>query len=53
VRRRRRRNNLAAAGWKIQRLLDDPARLCKMQEAARGTAGTAAAIAEDALTLVD
>jgi processive 1,2-diacylglycerol beta-glucosyltransferase len=48
-------NNLAAAAWKIARLLDDPARLRKMQEAARGMArpGAAAAIAADALTLVD
>jgi processive 1,2-diacylglycerol beta-glucosyltransferase len=48
-------NSLAAAAWKIARLLDDPARLRKMQEAARGMArpGAAAAIAADALTLVD
>jgi processive 1,2-diacylglycerol beta-glucosyltransferase len=48
-------NNLPAAAWKIARLLDDPARLRRMQEAARGMAcpGAAAAIAEDVLTLVD
>jgi processive 1,2-diacylglycerol beta-glucosyltransferase len=48
-------NNLPAAAWKIGALLDDPARLKRMQEAARGMArpGAAAAIAHDALTLVD
>jgi processive 1,2-diacylglycerol beta-glucosyltransferase len=48
-------NNLPAAAWKIATLLDDPARLARMQEAARGMArpAAAAAIAEDALTLVD
>jgi processive 1,2-diacylglycerol beta-glucosyltransferase len=48
-------NNLPAAAWKIARLLDDPARLARMQDAARGMGrpGAAAAIAEDALTLVD
>ena len=48
-------NNLPAAAWKIAALLDDPARLRRMQEAARSMArpGAAAAIAEDALTLVD
>lgn len=48
-------NNLPAAAWKISTLLDDPARLRRMQDAARGMArpGAAAAIAEDALTLVD
>lgn len=48
-------NNLPAAAWKIATLLDDPARLLRMQEAARSMArpGAAAAIAEDALTLVD
>ena len=48
-------NNLPAAAWKIAALLDNPARLHRMQEAARGMARPAAAakIAEDALTLVD
>jgi processive 1,2-diacylglycerol beta-glucosyltransferase len=48
-------NNLPAAAWKIAKLLDDPARLAKMQHAARGMARPAAAlaIAQDALTLVD
>jgi processive 1,2-diacylglycerol beta-glucosyltransferase len=48
-------NNLPAAAWKIAALLDDPARLRRMQEAARNMArpGAAAVIAEDALTLVD
>jgi processive 1,2-diacylglycerol beta-glucosyltransferase len=48
-------NNLPAAPWKIAKLLDDPARLTKMRDAARGMGkpGAAAAIAEDALTLVD
>ncbi|MGB2671979.1 MAG: glycosyltransferase, partial [Candidatus Acidiferrum sp.] len=48
-------NNLPAAAWKITRLLDDPARLARMREAARGMGkpGAAAAIAEDALRLVD
>ncbi len=48
-------NNLPAAAWKIAALLDDPARLHRMQEAARSMArpSAAAAIAEDALTLVD
>jgi len=48
-------NNLPAAGWKIAGLLDNPARLAKMREAARAMArpAAAAAIAEDALTLVD
>jgi processive 1,2-diacylglycerol beta-glucosyltransferase len=48
-------NNLPAAGWKIARLLDDSARLARMREAARamGKPGAAAAIAEDALRLVD
>jgi processive 1,2-diacylglycerol beta-glucosyltransferase len=48
-------NNLPAAGWKIAKLLDDPARLAKMKEAARGMGrpGAAAVIAEDALRLVD
>jgi len=48
-------NNLPAAAWKIATLLDDPARLRHMQQAARGMArpDAAAAIARDALTLVD
>jgi processive 1,2-diacylglycerol beta-glucosyltransferase len=48
-------NNLPAAPWKIARLLDDPARLAEMRDAARamGKPGAAAAIAEDALRLVD
>jgi processive 1,2-diacylglycerol beta-glucosyltransferase len=48
-------NNLPAAPWKIAKLLDDPARLAGMQAAAArmGRPGAAAAIAEDALTLVD
>jgi processive 1,2-diacylglycerol beta-glucosyltransferase len=48
-------NNLPAAPWKIAKLLDDPARLRQMREAARrmGKPGAAAAIAEDALRLVD
>ncbi len=48
-------NNLPAAAWKIATLLDDAARLTRMQEAARrlGRPGAAAAIAEDALRLVD
>jgi processive 1,2-diacylglycerol beta-glucosyltransferase len=48
-------NNLPAAAWKIATLLDDPARLRRMQEAARAMARPAAAatIAEDALRLVD
>jgi processive 1,2-diacylglycerol beta-glucosyltransferase len=48
-------NNLPAAPWKIAKLLDDPARLTKMRDAARGMGkpGAAAAIAEDALRLVD
>jgi processive 1,2-diacylglycerol beta-glucosyltransferase len=48
-------NNLPAAAWKIAKLLDDPARLARMREAARslGRPGAAAAIAEDALRLVD
>jgi processive 1,2-diacylglycerol beta-glucosyltransferase len=48
-------NNLPAAPWKIAKLLDNPARLAKMREAARGMGkpGAAAAIAEDALRLVD
>jgi processive 1,2-diacylglycerol beta-glucosyltransferase len=48
-------NNLPAAAWKIGALLDDPERLKRMQQAARAMArpGAAAAIAHDALTLVD
>lgn len=48
-------NNLPAAPWKIATLLDDPARLQQMRER-RGSPGrpaAAAAIAEDALRLVD
>jgi len=46
---------LPAAAWKIAGLLDDPARLGRMRDAARtmGKPGAAAAIAEDALRLVD
>ena len=48
-------NNLPAAAWKIAALLDDSARLARMREAAKslGRPGAAAAIAEDALRLVD
>jgi processive 1,2-diacylglycerol beta-glucosyltransferase len=48
-------NNFPVAPWKISRLLDDSARLKRMQEAARRMArpNAAAAIAEDALTLVN
>ena len=48
-------NNLPAAAWKIATLLDDPPRLNRMREAARklGRPSAAAAIAEDALRLVD
>jgi processive 1,2-diacylglycerol beta-glucosyltransferase len=48
-------NNLPAAAWKIAALLDDPARLARMRDAARGLGrpGAAAAIAEDALRLLD
>ena len=48
-------NNLPAAAWKIAGLLDNPERLAGMKEAARklGRPGAAAAIAEDALRLVD
>src|SRR5215475_4702684 len=44
-------NNLPAAAWKIAALLDDPARLAKMKEAARrmGHPNAAAEIAADAL----
>ncbi|HVH70864.1 MAG TPA: glycosyltransferase [Candidatus Dormibacteraeota bacterium] len=49
-----RSNNLLAAAWKIAGLLDDPARLNRMRDAARrlGKPAAAAAIAEDALRLV-
>ncbi len=48
-------NNLPAAAWKIATLLDEPARLSRMREAARklGKPAAAAAIAEDVLRLVD
>jgi processive 1,2-diacylglycerol beta-glucosyltransferase len=48
-------NNLPAAAWKIAALLDDPARLTRMREAARAMAkpNSAADIAEDALRLID
>jgi processive 1,2-diacylglycerol beta-glucosyltransferase len=48
-------NNLPAAPWKIAKLLDDPPRLNRMRDAARamGKPGAAAAIAEDALRLLD
>jgi processive 1,2-diacylglycerol beta-glucosyltransferase len=48
-------NNLPAAAWKIAALLNDPARLARMKEAARGLGrpGAAAAIAEDAIRLLD
>ncbi len=48
-------NNLPAAAWKIARLLDNPARLAAMQEAAKswGNPSAAAAIAEEAFRLVD
>ena len=48
-------NNLPAAAWKIAVLLDDPARLARMRDAARTMAkpNAAAKIAEDALRLVD
>jgi len=48
-------NNLPAAAWKIAKLLDDPARLARMRDAAHrmGKPGAAAAIAEDALRLLD
>jgi processive 1,2-diacylglycerol beta-glucosyltransferase len=47
-------NNLPVAAWKVATLLDDPARLKRMQEAARRMAcpNAAANIAEDALALV-
>jgi processive 1,2-diacylglycerol beta-glucosyltransferase len=48
-------NNLPAAAWKIAALLDDAARLARMREAATalGRPAAAAAIAEDALRLLD
>jgi processive 1,2-diacylglycerol beta-glucosyltransferase len=48
-------NNLPAAAWKIATLLDDAGRFDKMRSAARsmGRPGAAAAIAEDALRLID
>jgi processive 1,2-diacylglycerol beta-glucosyltransferase len=48
-------NNLPAAAWKIAKLLDDPARLTRMRDAARslGRPGAAAAVAEDAIRLLD
>jgi processive 1,2-diacylglycerol beta-glucosyltransferase len=48
-------NNLPAAAWKIAVLLDDPARIERMREAAGSMAkpNAAAIIAEDALRLVD
>ena len=48
-------NNLPAAAWKIAKLLDDPARLARMKEAAHGLGrpGAAAAIAGDAIRLLD
>jgi processive 1,2-diacylglycerol beta-glucosyltransferase len=48
-------NNFVVAPWKISRLLDNPARLKRMQDAARRMArpNAAACIAEDALTLVN
>ncbi len=48
-------HNLPAAAWKIAALLDDTDRLNRMRDAARklGRSGAAAAIAEDALRLLD
>lgn len=48
-------NNLPAAAWKIAALLDDAPRFTGMRDAARklGRPGAAAAIAEDALRLLD
>lgn len=47
-------NNLPAAAWKIAQLLDDPARLTRMREAARAMARprAAAEIAADALKIL-
>jgi processive 1,2-diacylglycerol beta-glucosyltransferase len=48
-------NNLPAAAWKIAALLENAPRLARMRDATRGMArpGAAAAIAEDALRLID
>jgi processive 1,2-diacylglycerol beta-glucosyltransferase len=48
-------NNLPVAAWKVAALLDDPARLKQMQEAARRMArpNAAAEIAENVLALVN
>jgi len=48
-------NNLPAAAWKIAALIENARRLARMRDAARGMGrpGAAAAIAEDALRLVD
>lgn len=48
-------NNLPAAAWKIEALLDDSARLEQMRDAARrmGKPNSAANIAQDALRLID
>jgi processive 1,2-diacylglycerol beta-glucosyltransferase len=48
-------NNFPVAAWKVATLFDDPARLKRMQEAARKMArpNAAAEIAEDALALVN
>jgi processive 1,2-diacylglycerol beta-glucosyltransferase len=48
-------NNLPAAAWKIAAVLDDSLRLTRMRDAARslGRPGAAAAIAEDAMRLLD
>jgi processive 1,2-diacylglycerol beta-glucosyltransferase len=48
-------NNLPAAAWKIAALVGDSTRLTGMRDAARrlGRPGAAAAIAEDALRLLD
>src|SRR5438445_12732383 len=48
-------NNLPAAAWKIAALLDDSEKFARMREAAKslGRPGAAAAIAEDAMRLVD
>ncbi len=46
-------NNLPAAAWKIAALLDDSARLARMRDAAKSLGRPGAAIAEDALRLVD
>jgi processive 1,2-diacylglycerol beta-glucosyltransferase len=48
-------NNLPAAAWKIARLLDDPAKLARMRDAARnlGQPRAAEAVAEDAMRLLN